>query len=167
MGPIVEPMAAAPAPDPNVVVPVGLPILEAAAWVGHACWAELRYHQTLTRWLAVEDDPAVAVTLWAVRAHRAELAESWHRRLPELREFPREQFVRSSGEAEAGFEALDALTVPGAGAGRRAALAEALTRMATHYEAHLEVAVGPADAPTADTLRQAITRTETDLALLR
>ncbi|CAN5793649.1 hypothetical protein BH10ACT1_BH10ACT1_35350 [soil metagenome] len=158
--------AVAPSAEPTVVVPAGLPILEAAAWVGHACWAELRLHETLTRWLAVEADPPVAVALWTVRAHRAELAESWHRRLPELRELPREQFVRSSSEADAGFEVLDALTAPEAGAARVDALAEALRRMGDHYEAHVDVATGPADGPTADALRQSIARTRSDLALL-
>jgi len=158
--------AVASAAEPAVVVPPGLPILEAAAWVGHACWAELRFHETLTRWLAIEADPAVAVTLWAVRAHRAELAEAWHRRLPELREFPRDQFVRSSREADDGFAALDALTTPEATSERVDALTAALGRMTDHYQQHAAVAVGPADAPVADTLRLAIARTQADLALL-
>ncbi|QXC60089.1 hypothetical protein KSP35_17235 [Aquihabitans sp. G128] len=151
----------------DVVVPAGLPLSEAAAWVGHACWAELRFHETLTRWLALDADPAFVTALWAVRAHRAELAEAWHRRLPELRELPREGFVRPSDSGEQGFAALDALTAPEATAARARALTGAFEQLASHYEAHVEVAVGPADAPTADTLHQAITRTRADADLVR
>ncbi|MEZ5178157.1 MAG: DMT family transporter [Acidimicrobiales bacterium] len=75
-------------PGPAVVIPAGPPILEAAAWVGHACWAELRFHQVLTTWLAVEADLELSQAFWAIRGHRAQVAEWWHRRLPELREHP-------------------------------------------------------------------------------
>ena len=75
-----------------------VPILEAAAWVGHACWAELRLHAVLTHWLSVESDPEVTVLLWSERADAADRAEAWHRRLPELREHPRSAFIHASSE---------------------------------------------------------------------
>lgn len=56
--------------------------------MGQACWAELRFHQVLTTWLAVETDLELSQAFWAIRSHRAEVAEWWHRRLPELREHP-------------------------------------------------------------------------------
>lgn len=158
--------ASAPSVPPFVVVPVGQPILDAAAWVGHACWAELRLHQVLTDWLAIEASPPLATAFWAVRAHRAELAEAWHRRLPELREFPRPGFVKSSAAGDQGLAGLEVLTDPADGAARVAALRAALAAMADHYRKHAQVAVGPADGPVADTLGWAIARTESDLALL-
>ncbi|MCU1498807.1 MAG: protein of unknown function transrane [Acidimicrobiales bacterium] len=159
----------AAATEPGVVVPAGLPFAEAAGWVGQACWSELRVHEALTGWLAVEADEGLAATLWVLRAHRAELAELWHRRLPELREFPRQGFVLAG---DVGTDGLAVLTEPGtvgepvAGTARVAALASALTAMAERYRAHLAVAVGPADGPVADTLRLALARTESDLTLL-
>lgn len=158
--------ASAPSVPPLVVVPVGQPILDAAAWVGHACWAELRLHQVLTDWLAIEASPPLVSAFWAVRAHRAELAEAWHRRLPELREFPRPGFITSSAAGDQGFGDLNALTNPADGAARVAALAAVLAAMAAHYREHVGVAVGPADGPVADTLTWALARTESDLALL-
>ena len=158
--------ASAPSVPPLVVVPVGQPILDAAAWVGHACWAELGFHQVLTDWLAIEASPSLVSALWAVRAHRAELAEAWHRRLPELREFPRSEFIKPSEAGDRGFADLNALTDPADGAARSAALTVALAAMADHYRGHAQVAVGPADGPVADTLNLALARTESDLALL-
>ncbi|MEO6987992.1 MAG: hypothetical protein ABI239_05020, partial [Aquihabitans sp.] len=93
--------------DVVVLVPAGEPILVAAAWVGTACWTELRLHQMMSDLLGtatVAPVPSVSIPsaskLWTVRAHRAEVAEAWHRRLPELREFPRPDFVipRTDGE---------------------------------------------------------------------
>ncbi len=159
-------MTAPPAAD-SVVVPSGAVLADAAQWVGHACWSELQFHQLLTDWLAVETDPELSTAFWAVRAHRGELAEAWHRRLPELREFPRSGFVRSSLAAEEGFATLDAIRGPADGGTRAEALRSALSAMAEHYRGHLAVAVGPADGPTADTLAQAIARTDHDLGLLQ
>ncbi|HEX2575788.1 MAG TPA: hypothetical protein VHK88_05520 [Aquihabitans sp.] len=155
-------------PDPvaAVVVPSGAPLLDAARWVGHVCWAELRFHQVLTGWLALEPDPVLATTLWQIRAGRADLAEAWHRRLPELRELPRAGFVEPSGEAEAGFAALVALEDPQASRARALALAAALEGVQDHYQAHVAVAVGPADGPVAATLAAAVARTEADLGAL-
>ncbi len=158
--------APAPSASPVVVVPSGWPMLDAAAWVGHSCWAELRLHQVLTDWLAIETSAALSTAFWAVRAHRAELAEAWHRRLPELREFPRSGFVKPSTAGERGFADLEALTGPADGAARSAALTAALAAMADHYRARAQVALGPADAPVADTLTSALARTESDLARL-
>lgn len=151
---------------PVVVVGSGELILDAAGWVGHACWSELRFHQLLTDWLALEASPALVSTFWAVRAHRAELARALYHRLPELREFPRGGFVKGSPAGEQGFAALAALTAPADGMARSSALHAALSTMADHYRGHARVAVGPADGPTADTLVTAITRTEADLVLL-
>ncbi len=150
-----------------VVVPAGEPLLDAARWVGHACWAELRLHEVLTGWLADEADPELVTVLWSLRAHRAELAEAWHRRLPELREFPRAGFVLPSDRGQAGASALEALTAADATSAERvAALGGALAAMADHYRDRVPVAVGPADAPTADTLARALARTESDRARL-
>ena len=54
-----------------VITPPGLPILEAASWVGHACWTELRLHAVLTHWLAIETDPEATSVFWSERADRA------------------------------------------------------------------------------------------------
>ena len=158
--------ASAPSPSPAVVVPAGWPILDAAAWVGHSCWAELRFHQVLTDWLAIETSASLATVFWALRAHRAELAEAWHRRLPELREFPRPGFVKPSTAGERGFADLEALMDPAGGEARSAALTAALLAMADHYRAHAQVALGPADGPVADSLASALARTDFDLARL-
>lgn len=157
---------AAVGPGGLVLVPAGATILDAGAWIGHVCWAELRFHQLLTGWLAVESDRALTPVLWTIRAHRAELAEVWHRRLPELRELPRAGFVEPSRWAEEALAAMEALTGPAASAVRVKTLSGALSTMADHYRRHLLVAVGPADGPTAATLATAIARSESDQALL-
>lgn len=154
------------APEPRPVMPAGPSILDAAAWVGHVCWAELRLHQLLTDWLAVEDDPGLGLVLWRVRSHRAALAEAWNRRLPELRELPRAGFVEPSARGDQGFAALDALTDGGTAIERADALAGALERLLHHYQARVEVARGPADGPTAATLVEAVRVTAEDLAAL-
>ncbi len=152
--------------DPHVLVPAGAPILEAAAWVGQACWSELALHDVLTGWLADEDDGAFASTLWTLRAGTAERAEAWHRRLPELREYPRDEFVGPSAKAEAVLDGLATLTGGGRGPQRLAAVDQALARLAQHYQDHLSVAVGPADGPTARTLRTALESVAQDRAAL-
>lgn len=145
-------------PSPTVLIPAGEPIEVAAAWVGASCRAELDLHARLTEALAAGVGPATSPVLWAVRAHRAELAEAWHRRLPELREMPREGFVAAvdgadGSDAQHGSDDLGWVTA-------------ALRSLLARYEERVAVAVGPADGPTADTLRAAIRRTEDDLAAL-
>lgn len=132
----------------TVVVPAGLPLQDAARWVGASCWLELYVHEVITHVLALEvlhDDQRVA--LWRVRANRAEAAEAWHRRLPELREFPRSSFVVApDGDdgAEASAEDVAAGGIP--------VVAAWLTRLHQRYQVHAAVAVGPADGPVAATL---------------
>lgn len=155
-----------PSPSPPTVVPVGAAIIEAASWVGHACWAELRLHQVLTEWLAVELDAELSVAFWAVRAHRAELAEAWHARLPELRELSRAGFVEPGDPWDGVFTGMNALTGPDQSSARLRSLVRALATVGGHYDAHVAVAVGPADGPTAATLSMAIERTALDLAAL-
>jgi hypothetical protein len=158
--------APVPAGNRPVVVAQGRPLLEAAAWVGRACWAELRLHEVLTDWLATEVDPERRTALWAVRSHRAGVAQAWHRRLPELRELPRADFVRpGDAQVEAWFTNLAAIEAGDAHA-RPAALAATLHALADGYEAHRAVAVGPADAPVADTLALAVARSVADGAAL-
>lgn len=136
-------------------MPAGLLIGDAAAWVGHACWAELRLHEALTGWLTVETDDAAAAQLWSVRSAAAERASAWHRRLPELREMPRADFVSPSSKEVAGW--FDDLAAAGIGTvDRRAAAQVAVQALRAGYEAHAEVAVGPADDPVARTLADAI-----------
>jgi hypothetical protein len=148
-----------PAAD-AVLVPPGLPILEAASWVGHACWAELRLHEVLTHWLSVEADPQATQLLWVERADAADRAEAWHRRLPELREHPRAGFVRPSSEpVVALFDQLVALDAPADTDRRRGALSAVLRGLRLGYHAHQDRAVGPADGPTATTLRDALRST--------
>lgn len=133
----------------TVVTPAGLPILEAARWVGASCWLELQVHGLITEVLASEgldDDQRVA--LWRVRSNRAEVAEAWHRRLPELREFPRETFVGPLDESSG--------QIPYDTGGGISAVAGALSGLRQRYEAHAGVAVGPADGPVAATLRWAL-----------
>lgn len=150
-------------PSPSVVIPAGVPILDAAAWVGHACWAELRFHQVLTAWLAVETDPELSPTFWAIRSHRAEVAEWWHRRLPELREHPRATFVAPTRpDVEVRFDELEALVEPDASMDRAAAAAGVLVALGKGYEERRAVAVGPADRPVAATLVQAVAITAAD-----
>jgi len=148
--------------DPTVVVPAGRPFLEAAAWVGASCRAELVLHDRLTRALAAGAGAERSAILWTVRAHRAEVAEAWHRRLPELRELPRDGFVAgdgSDGDRSEGTGGLVVADDPGW-------VADALDGLAERYRAHLAVAVGPADGPVADTLALAIHRAEADRAAL-
>lgn len=134
----------------TVVVPAGLPILDAARWVGASCWLELAVHRALTAELA---DPDLAdeerVARWRVRAHRAEAAAAWHARLPELREFPRERFV--APPADPGPDPDDRWW--GASAGID--LADVLDRLDRRYHDHEGVAVGPADGPVRATLSRA------------
>ncbi|CAN5827805.1 hypothetical protein BH23ACT2_BH23ACT2_22220 [soil metagenome] len=154
-------------PAGAVVIPAGRPIEEAAVWVGHACWAELRLHQALTGWLAIEADDEQRVSWWRLRSHRAELAEAWHRRLPELRELPRPGLVLAgSPEVEARYDRLAQLLDATGTRDRIAALGAALGDLAQRYRDHRAVAVGPADAPVAATLASAIERTEHDAAAL-
>ena len=140
--------------EPTVLVPAGVSLLDAAAWVGASCRAELDLHQRLTEVLAAGAGPERSPMLWAVRAHRAEIAEAWHRRLPELREFPRETFV--ADDASNG-------SVPGvASASDLTWVVEALGDLLARYRDRTSVAVGPADGPVADTLVAAIRRAEQD-----
>lgn len=149
-----------------VVVPAGRSIIDAADWVGHACWAELRLHRVLTDWLASEADPELSASLWRIRSNRAAVAAAWHRRLPELNELPRAGFVEPSDSGEETFAALDHLTASGTTSERASSLRLALASLAAHYDARVAVAVGPADGPTAATLVDAIRTTDADLAAL-
>jgi hypothetical protein len=155
-------------PNPSVVIPAGPPILDAAAWVGHACWAELRLHQMLTTWLAVETDLELSQAFWVIRSHRAQVAAWWNRRLPELREHPRDTFVRpSSPEVADRFDQLDQLVQADASLDRAAAAAGVLMALGRGYEERRAVAVGPADRPVAATLVQAVAITVPDYLALR
>ncbi|WP_426570995.1 hypothetical protein [Aquihabitans sp. McL0605] len=146
--------------DAPVITPPGLPILDAAGWVGRACWAELRLSLMLTHWLAVEPDPAASAVFWAERSDAADRAEGWHRRLPELREFPRESFINASSDAVADlFNDLTVLDAPEGTELRRGALAAVLRGLRLGYHAHQDVVVGPADGPTATTLNAALRST--------
>jgi hypothetical protein len=148
------------AAEPVVLTPPGLPILDAASWVGHACWAELRLHAVLTHWLAVEVDTEATSVFWAERADAAERAEAWHHRLPELREHPRSSFVEASSEGVARlFNGLTALDQPDATDVRRGALSAVLRGLRLGYHAHQDRAVGAADGPTATTLVAALRST--------
>ena len=143
-----------------MVNPPGLPILEAAAWVGQACWAELRLHALLTHWLSVEIDPEQSSVLWSERADAAERAEAWHRRLPELREYPQAGFIEPSSAAVVRlFDGLTTIDQPDETAVRAGALAAVLRGLRVGYHRHQSVAVGPADGPTATTLTQALRST--------
>jgi len=151
----------------TVLIEAGEPIETAAAWIGHACWAELRFHEVLTTWLAVEPDVELSQTLWLIRAHRAELAEAWHRRLPELREFPRPGFVVPSGDVVSTlFDEAEGLVDETAAAHRAALAAAILEGFSAGYRNHLGIAVGPADGPTAESLARAIEVTDADLVRL-
>lgn len=171
---------------PPTVLPAGRLLMDAAAWVGAACWAELGLHRALTDLLGTSavsgsnnvpaptdalgaHDPHQVVALWAVRSHRAELAAAWHQRLPDLREMPRSGFVEPTPETEA---ILAPVTVPSTDApttsapaadGRLDGLAAVLTGLARHYRAYQSLAVGPADGPTSATLRRAVADTDADL----
>jgi hypothetical protein len=156
-----------PATADTVVIPAGRPIGEAAAWVGQACWVELRLHQVLTGWLAVEADDEQRIGWWTLRSHRAEMAEAWHRRLPELTEWPRGDFVApSSVEVADHLDRLAGLVDPSATDERTAGLGAALADLTHRYRDHQRLAAGPADAPVAATLAVAIERTERDAVAL-
>ena len=149
-----------PAAELDVLTPPGLPLLEAAAWIGHAAWTELRLHAVLTDWLKIEGDPAAIAVFWEERADAAERAEAWNRRLPALGEFPRHSFIEaSSGEAARLLNGLVAIDQPGAASDRRGALAAVLRGLRLGYHARQAVAVGPADGPTATTLTAALRST--------
>lgn len=155
--------AAPSAAPPAVVVPAGPLLVDAAAWIGHACWVELRLHGALTAWLADEADDALAAELWVQRADAAARAEAWHHRLPELRELPRAGFVLApSTAAETTLDDLEAQP----GAGRRAALAGLLRSLRAAYEDRSPVLVGPADGPAAATLDEAAGSVEASAAAL-
>ncbi|MCB0978138.1 MAG: hypothetical protein KDB02_11840 [Acidimicrobiales bacterium] len=140
------------APEPTVLVPAGLPIEAAARWVGGSCHAELELFSLITAVMPAAG-PGPSKALWGVRAHRAEAAEAWHRRLPELREMPRERFVES------------AASEPGSGtfSADVAGVADALRTLIDRYEKWESVAVGPADGPTAATLQRALRIAREDL----
>ena len=139
-----------------VVVPAGRPILEAAGWVGHACWAELRFHEVLTGWIAVEADDEAVARLWSLRSGAAARAEAWNARLPELREMPRPDFVvPSSHDVETWFVALDRSAADG-DVDRSIAAEVVVEALRRGYVAQQAVAVGTADAPVARTLVEAI-----------
>lgn len=149
-----------PAADAVVLTPPGLPILDAAAWVGRACWVELRLHAVLSHWMAIEPDPEAVTVYWSERADAAERAEAWHRRLPELREHPRPSFVQAPSEEVARlFNGLTGLDQPGHTEQRRGALSAVLRGLRLGYHAHQDLAVGPADGPTATTLSAALRST--------
>jgi hypothetical protein len=134
----------------TVVVPAGLPILDAARWVGASCWLELAAHRVLTAELADPDlSDSARVARWRVRAHRAEVAAAWHERLPELREFPRERFV--APPADPGPDPADRWWEAGASIGP----VDVLDRLDRRYRDHEAVAVGPADGPVRATLSRA------------
>ena len=144
----------------SVLTPPGLPILDAAAWVGHACWVELRLHAVLTHWLSVELDPHATSVLWTERADAADRAEAWHHRLPELREHPRSAFIQPSSDGVARlFDRLAGIDQPTHTEQRRGALSAVLRGLRLGYHAHIERAVGPADGPTAITLNAALRST--------
>lgn len=146
--------------DAAVLTPPGLPILEAAAWIGHACWVELRLHAVLTHWIAIEPDAEAVAVYWTERADAAERAEAWHRRLPELREHPRSDFVVASSDGVAHvLNELTLLDQPERTEQRRGALSAVLRGLRLGYHAHQELAVGPADGPTATTLVAALRST--------
>ena len=146
--------------DAAVLIPPGLPILEAATWVGHACWVELRLHAVLTDWLAIEGDAEQVSVLWSERADAAERAEAWHRRLPELREHPKASFVVAPSEPVARlFNGLTSILGPNDTDARRGALAAVLRGLRLGYHQRQELAVGPADGPTATTIAAALRST--------
>lgn len=138
-------------PGVTVVVPAGLPILDAARWVGSSCWLELAVRGALTAELA---DPELSdgarVARWRVRAHRAGVAAAWHERLPELRELPRERFVVPPSDA-AGGAGDDRWWEVDAGTD----VVALLDRLDRRYRDHEAVAVGPADGPVRATLSRA------------
>jgi hypothetical protein len=151
----------------TVLVPAGLPILDAARWVGASCWLELTVHQLLTAELAAPDlDDQGRVVRWRVRAHRAEAAAAWHQRLPELREFPREGFVAPpAGHGIDGVDGSGDQWWVAGDAGVASAgidLVDVLDRLDRRYHDHEARAVGPADGPVRATLSRARELLSTD-----
>ncbi len=147
----------APPVTERVVVPAGPTLHEAARWVGHACWAELRWHEVLTGWMAApgaDGDDGASILLWSLRADAGERAAMWHRRLPELSELPRHGFLAcSSGEVAEGFDQLAATAADG---GRLSATLAVLGAFLSGYTARQATAVGPADGPVARSLVEAV-----------
>lgn len=135
-----------------VLVPAGASIQDAARWVAVSCRAELALHELITDLLRGGSMPESASVLWTIRAHRAELAEGWHRRLPELREFPRETLLADVADEDPEPVAAPSHTV----------VLERLGELEARYLAHLDRAVGPADGPVADLLVRAIAVTADD-----
>lgn len=156
-------MSAGPSgPDARtVIVPAGAPILTAARWVAVSCRAELALHEVLTDLLRGGSEPEAVSTLWTVRAHRAEIAEGWHRRLPELREFPRDSLLADAADV-AEDDAADAVDGASTGPASLAVVRERLLDLEARYVDHLDRAVGPADGPVADLLVRAIAVTAED-----
>ncbi|MGI8757218.1 MAG: hypothetical protein ACR2MB_15460 [Acidimicrobiales bacterium] len=150
--------------DPKVVQPAGPAMVDAAEWVGQSCWAELRWHQVLTAWLAAEPQAETMVLWWSLRADAAERAEAWHRRLPELAQMPRSGFVGPPTEAtDDAYGQWEAAT----DSDRRDRAVDALAGLAERYREHVSVAVGPADAPVAQTLADALVAVQRSLTELR
>ncbi|MEZ5137254.1 MAG: hypothetical protein R2711_00245 [Acidimicrobiales bacterium] len=111
------------AAEPTILIKPGPLLVQAATWLGHACWAEVRLQEVLTHWLAIEPEGEHVEILWHERADAAERAEAWYRRLPELREYPRAQFIVPSSVAVAElFDRLQALDAPARSLDRRGAL---------------------------------------------
>ena len=145
----------------NTVIPAGLELRAAAGWVGQSAWVELWIFERLTALLAKgELSPTEKRAVWRIRSHRGEAAEAWHKRLPELREMPRKEFM--AGDA-ALSELLESQSVNPSTAG---VVKNLLTVLADRYSAYQPVAVGPADGPTAETLQNQIRVLETDLQAL-
>lgn len=163
-----------PVADRAVVVPAGARIEEAAAWVGASCRLELELHAGLTHVLRIGSEAERVNELWTVRAHRAELAEAWYRRLPELREFPRETFLREPIDDSSPADDRSGSAEPGAGVADRpdgpddhdapglGEILDTLAALEVRYLEHLDRAAGPADGPVAETLTRALTLTAED-----
>jgi hypothetical protein len=158
----------APSVAERVLVPAGPTLHEAARWVGHACWAELRWHEVLTGWMAAPGGGGVdgaerigatnradaPVLLWSLRADAGERAAMWHRRLPELSELPRHGFLACpSDEVASGFRELAATPTDAA---RLPATVAVLGAFLSGYTARQATAVGPADGPVARSLVDAV-----------
>lgn len=141
----------------TVLMPPGAPIREAAAWVGASCHLELVLHERIGSLLRSGRLPGRAIELWTVRAHRAELAAAWHRRLPELRELPRAPFVTPPPDVATAHPWVDS-----DGFDSRADVRAALDTLEDRYLQHLDRAVGPADGPVAETLVRALAVTVED-----
>lgn len=148
------------AAEPAILIKPGPLLVQAATWLGHACWAEVRLQEVLTHWLALEPEGEHIEILWHERADAAERAEAWYRRLPELREYPRAQFIVPSSVAVAElFDRLQALDAPARSLDRRGALAAVLRGLRLGYKRQQDISVGPADAPAALTIATALRST--------